>query len=108
MYAISEIEPCLDDDGKLSVFKVLDNDEEVCWFSFKSGGLADLIHAAFDRPTDYITKNGAPIPDEYMPAVTALILQMWHNWERLKEATKGAPLHLIKQKGNRIYVGAKQ
>lgn len=107
MYAIDEVKPCTNPDGSMYAFRTLKDGEEVCWFCFQESRMANLIHSAFTDKT-WEQRHSEPIPDEYMPAVLTLIKQMWHNWERLKDATKSLPLHTIVQKGNRIYIAAKE
>lgn len=104
LYALADVSPAKNADGSLYAFRTLHNGEEICFFAFHHNDVANLVHSAFNNPTQWIENHGDEIPNEYMPQVTALILQMWHNWERLKEATQGLPLHNIKQKDGKIYI----
>ncbi len=107
MYSLAEATPCTNPDGTMYAFRVMENGGEVCWFAFQETDMANLVHSAFNDKT-WEERHGGAIPDEYMPQVLALIKTMWHNWERLKDATKGLPLHTIVQKNNRIYIAAKE
>lgn len=107
LYAIQEVRPCLSETGDLYAFRVKDHKgDDVCYFCFQDTPEAQQIHQAFTDPSRWIAEHGETIPDEYMPTVLALILQSWHNWERLKEATQGLPLHHLKQKGGKLVIAA--
>ena len=105
LYSFSDCPCILTADQKPYAMRVKTRSGESCFFFFKPTPLATQIRQAFDQ-IDYAEKNCGEIPDEYMPQVLALIVRMWHNFERCRDATKGLPLHYLNRKGNKIYISA--
>lgn len=105
LYSLEEATPALDTQNRLMALRLKEGEQEVCWFFFQPGPLVDMVQTAFNTQ-GWEAQHAAPIPDEYVPAVISLIKTMWHNWERLKDATKGMPLHLVKRKDGKIYIAA--
>ena len=110
LYAFEEVAPVLDSQGKCGVFRAKVKDgtsrdwgEEVTWFSFQNGKLADQIHAAFEDK-DFEWKHGGSIPDEHIPAMLCLIKRIFHNMERCRDAAKSVPLHGVVHDGGKIKI----
>jgi hypothetical protein len=104
LYSIKEVLPVLQGDGNLHAMRVTGGNGETCFFFFQTGKLAGMIQKAFSDPQAWCAANSQAIPDQYMPQVLTLILTMWHNWERLKDATKGLPLHLLARRDGKIFI----
>lgn len=87
--------------------------KKVLWFFFLDKELTKKIHIAF-QDNGYSEKYvGASIPDEHMPAVIALVKNIFHNWERLAEVTRigptnELPLHYRIVKDGKMYVTTKR
>jgi hypothetical protein len=107
LYALKECTPQYYTDGSLSAFRCKKDGEEICFFCFDPTSLTNLVHSAFSEP-GWEERQDGDIPDAVMPAVVALIKTMWHNWERLKTATQGLPLHYITINGNKISISTKE
>lgn len=103
LYALAEVNPVLSKDGNLMAQKIMQNGKPVCFFFFNHSPVAAQIHQAFGHPTEAKAAGGT-IPDEYVPVMLSIIIQMWENWERLKEATQGIPLHRLSRSGNKVFI----
>jgi hypothetical protein len=110
LYAFNEVTPTPDSKGRPFVFRAKvkedgakDFGEDVTWFSFQDGKLANQIHAAFEDK-EFTLRQHAPIPDELVPSAIALVLQVFHNFERCRDVCKTAPLHGIVVKGGKVIV----
>lgn len=104
LYSLVEVQPIQDRDGNLHALRVMDGGKETCHFFFQDGPLAGMVRQAFSDPAKWCADHHDSIPDNYMPEVLTLILTTFHNWERLKDATKGLPLHRLVRKGKKIFI----
>ena len=112
LYSFTECPPCLTNGNPHAMWLQRGSQPSALWFYFKETPLANRIHTAFEDK-DYVAKHESEeIPDQYIPAVIALVKQMFHNFERLREvvsvgASQELPMHYVFQKGNKLIITKK-